>query len=153
MALVVLGFQRASIWGWIENKDSPITPFGLALTPFVLLGGAVCLGVFSVTQQRRSRRGLPVLIDPIMFGRRYLRSETQELAALHIERNLPFVAQSGAEAAVSKLEIPKVEATEIVALYERAQLLALENGALLAGIIALAGAITVLGLPKRLPEL
>ena len=141
MALVVLGFQRASIWGWIENKDSPITPFGLALTPFVVLGGAVCLG------------GLPVLIDPIMFGRRYLRSETQELAALHIERNLPFVAQSGAEAAVSKLEIPKVEATEIVALYERAQLLALQNGALVAGIIALAGAITGLGLPKRLPEL
>ncbi|CAB4753953.1 unannotated protein [freshwater metagenome] len=87
-----------------------------------------------------------------MFGRRYLRSETQELAALHIERNLPFVTQSEAEAAVSKLEIPKVEATEIVALYERAQLLALENGALLAGIIALAGAVFAFGLPRKRPE-
>ena len=321
MALVVLGFQRASIWGWIENKDSPITPFGLALTPFVIIGGAVCLGVFSVTQQRRARRDLPVLIDPQMFTRRYLRSsllstmatqtvavgllfaillylqtvlgysalasglallpmavcsfaaallwprlsrilspraisligmgslasaaavlywsvsprvsgdpfllaaallglslglltsqlsavsqgavlederssvggvhftahglgtalgpaivgtvviaglasamgglvqsaptlraETRELANLKIERNLPFVSQSEAAIAVSNLRIPKQDAAQVLALYQRAELLALENGALVAGIIALAGAVFAFGLPKKRPE-
>jgi MFS family permease len=321
MALVVLGFQRAAIWGWIENNDSPVTPLGLALTPFVVVIGAICLGVFAMTQRHRTARGLPVLVDPEMFTRRHLRpslisamaaqavavglvfaillylqtvlgytafasgiallpmavlsfiaavlwpklstkfsprtitifgmgslaaaaavlywavspaisgnpfllagallglslglltsqlsavsqsavtdaerssvggvhftahglgtalgpaiigtvviaglasamgalvqdapglrAETQQLAAVEIERNLPFVSQGEATTAVSNLGISEPEAIEIVALYEQAQLSALENGALVAGIIAVAGAACAFGLPKLRSE-
>jgi hypothetical protein len=74
------------------------------------------------------------------------------LANLRIERNLPFLSQSEAATAVSNLGIPKQDATQVLALYQRAELVALENGALVAGMIALAGAVFAFGLPKKRPD-
>ncbi len=39
-ASIVLGVLQASNWGWLAPRDSPIEPFGFALTPFVIAAGA-----------------------------------------------------------------------------------------------------------------
>jgi EmrB/QacA subfamily drug resistance transporter len=57
LALIVFGLLQASTWGWIANADSPVTPFGLALTPFVVAAGLVLLAWFFRWSERRMRRG------------------------------------------------------------------------------------------------
>lgn len=57
LGLLVYGILQASTWGWIADVDSPVTPFGLALTPFVVGTGLVFLGWFARWSQRRERRG------------------------------------------------------------------------------------------------
>ena len=42
LGAVVLGILQSSTWGLIAPKDSPVTPFGLSLTPFVIAGGGRC---------------------------------------------------------------------------------------------------------------
>jgi EmrB/QacA subfamily drug resistance transporter len=61
LGLFVYGILQASTWGWISNVDSPVTPFGLALTPFVVGAGLVVLGFFWRWSERRTRLGL----DPL----------------------------------------------------------------------------------------
>ena len=61
LGLVVFGILKASEWGWIQNSNSPITPFGLALTPFVVAAGLVVIGFFFRWSERRTRLGL----DPL----------------------------------------------------------------------------------------
>ncbi|MFO7762408.1 MAG: hypothetical protein R6V61_01595, partial [Wenzhouxiangellaceae bacterium] len=43
LGLLVVGLLQASTWGWIVSKASPVTPFGFALTPFVIAAGGVVL--------------------------------------------------------------------------------------------------------------
>ena len=61
LGLVVYGILKASEWGWIQDSNSPITPFGLALTPFVVAAGLIVLGLFIRWSERRTRLGL----DPL----------------------------------------------------------------------------------------
>lgn len=61
LGLFVYGILQASVWGWIFDKNSPVAPFGLALTPFVVGAGLVTLGVFVRWSERRERLGL----DPL----------------------------------------------------------------------------------------
>jgi EmrB/QacA subfamily drug resistance transporter len=61
LGLFVYGILQASVWGWIADKDSPVAPFGLALTPFVVGAGLVILGLFFRWSERRERLGL----DPL----------------------------------------------------------------------------------------
>jgi EmrB/QacA subfamily drug resistance transporter len=61
LGLLVYGILQASSWGWIANVDSPATPFGLALTPFVVGAGAILLGLFVRWSQRRETRGKDAL--------------------------------------------------------------------------------------------
>src|SRR5690242_16795412 len=53
LAAIVLAVLNASTWGWLEPRDSPITPFGFSLVPFLIAGGAGVLAVFSAWQRRR----------------------------------------------------------------------------------------------------
>jgi Na+/melibiose symporter-like transporter len=53
LAAIVLGVLRASSWGWVQDKNSPIAPFGFSLTPFLVAGGAGLLAVFAWWQRRR----------------------------------------------------------------------------------------------------
>jgi EmrB/QacA subfamily drug resistance transporter len=53
LAAIVLAVLNASTWGWLEPRDSPITPFGFSLTPFLIAGGAGVLAAFSAWQRRR----------------------------------------------------------------------------------------------------
>ena len=39
LGVMVLGVLQASNWGWLLPRSSPIEPFGLSLTPFVIAAG------------------------------------------------------------------------------------------------------------------
>ncbi len=62
VGLVVLGTLQSSSWGWVQPKDSPVTPFGFSLTPFVIAGGALLLWGFVQWQQRREAGGRDPLV-------------------------------------------------------------------------------------------
>ncbi|MGO4256719.1 MFS transporter [Marmoricola sp. RAF53] len=63
LGLVVLGVLQSSAWGWVKPKeDSPITPFGFSLTPFVIALGAGLLWAFTAWQARREETGRDPLV-------------------------------------------------------------------------------------------
>ena len=62
LGAVVLGILQSSTWGLIAPKDSPVTPFGLSLTPFVIAGGAALLWAFVWWQRRREATGNDPLV-------------------------------------------------------------------------------------------
>ncbi|TFG69831.1 MAG: MFS transporter, partial [Solirubrobacterales bacterium] len=62
LALVVFGVLQASNWGWLKPQASPVEPFGLALTPFVIAAGFVVLAGFRAWQRRRERVGRDPLV-------------------------------------------------------------------------------------------
>jgi Na+/melibiose symporter-like transporter len=65
LALLVFGVLQASNWGWLQPQASPVEPFGLALTPFVIAAGFVVLAGFRAWERRREDRGE----DPLLhFG-------------------------------------------------------------------------------------
>jgi MFS family permease len=55
LGLFVLGILQASTWGWLTPKDSPIEPFGFALTPLSLAAqgssGRSCAGSDTAPQR------------------------------------------------------------------------------------------------------
>ncbi len=62
LGTVVLGILQSSTWGLIAPKDSPVTPFGLSLTPFVIALGGILLWAFVVWQRRREAIGSDPLV-------------------------------------------------------------------------------------------
>jgi MFS family permease len=74
LALVVFGVLQASNWGWLRPQASPVEPFGLALTPFVIAAGFVVLAGFRAWERRREERGedpllhFALLESPILRG-------------------------------------------------------------------------------------
>ncbi|NKB41450.1 MAG: MFS transporter [Ilumatobacter sp.] len=62
LGLIVFAMLQASGWGWLAPKQSPIEPFGFALTPFVILAGGIVLWVFVRWQGHRVREGLCPLV-------------------------------------------------------------------------------------------
>jgi EmrB/QacA subfamily drug resistance transporter len=56
LGIMVLGVLQASNWGWLLPRSSPITPFGLSLTPFVIAAGALVLAGFRAWERRREER-------------------------------------------------------------------------------------------------
>ncbi|HQR28223.1 MAG TPA: MFS transporter [Nocardioides sp.] len=62
LGLVVLGVLQSSTWGVIRPNDSPVTVFGLALTPFVVGLGGVLLWSFTVWQRHREAGGRDPLV-------------------------------------------------------------------------------------------
>jgi MFS family permease len=62
LGLIVFGVLQASNWGWLVPRNSPLEPFGLSLTPFVIGAGAVLLGAFRSWERRlEDRGGEPIL--------------------------------------------------------------------------------------------
>jgi EmrB/QacA subfamily drug resistance transporter len=57
LALIVFGVLQASNWGWLAPRDSPVEPFGFALTPFVVAAGALVLAGFRAWERRREEHG------------------------------------------------------------------------------------------------
>lgn len=57
LAVLVFGVLQASNWGWLHPHNSPITPFGFSLTPFVLAGAGLLLAGFVSWERRREARG------------------------------------------------------------------------------------------------
>lgn len=62
LGLIVLGTLQSSVWGWIMPKNSPVEPFGFALTPFVIGAGGVLVWGFVRWQRRRERVGSDPLV-------------------------------------------------------------------------------------------
>jgi EmrB/QacA subfamily drug resistance transporter len=62
LGLIVLGVLQSSTWGWLQPKDSPITPFGFALTLFVIAAGAMLIWAFVAWQQHREATGKDPLV-------------------------------------------------------------------------------------------
>jgi EmrB/QacA subfamily drug resistance transporter len=57
LAVLVFGVLQASNWGWLVPHNSPITPFGFSLTPFVLAAAGLLLAGFVSWERRREARG------------------------------------------------------------------------------------------------
>src|SRR4051794_29798552 len=55
LGVMVLGVLQASNWGWLLPRSSPIEPFGLSLTPFVIAAGALILAAFRAWERRREQ--------------------------------------------------------------------------------------------------
>jgi EmrB/QacA subfamily drug resistance transporter len=53
LGLFVLGVLESSTWGWVKPKDSPVSPFGLSLTLYVMAAGAVLIWGFVTWQRHR----------------------------------------------------------------------------------------------------
>ena len=62
LGLIVLGVLQSSTWGWVQPKDSPIEPFGFALTLFVIALGAVLVWAFVAWQRHREAIGTDPLV-------------------------------------------------------------------------------------------
>lgn len=98
LGLVVVAMLQASSWGWMTPKRSPLEPFGLALTPFVLLAGTVVLWAFVQWQRSRTRLGRDPLVQLSLLSLRPLRAGlacflSQSLILLGIFFTLPLYLQ------------------------------------------------------------
>jgi EmrB/QacA subfamily drug resistance transporter len=84
LGLIVLGVLQSSTWGWIQPKNSPFTPFGFALTPFVVMAGALVLWAFVRWQHRRERFGRDPLVHLALLKVAALRSGLQTFLAQNL---------------------------------------------------------------------
>ena len=57
LGAIVLGILQSTTWGLIAPKDSPVTPFGLSLAPFVIALGGILLWGFVAWQRHREASG------------------------------------------------------------------------------------------------
>ena len=84
LGLIVFAMLQASIWGWIQPKDSPVEPFGFALTPFVIAAGGVVLWLFVKWQHRREASGTDPLVHVGLFRITPLRAGLQAMLAQNL---------------------------------------------------------------------
>ena len=84
LALIVFGVLQASTWGWLLPRNSPIEPFGLSLTPFMIAAGALVLAAFRAWQRRREEGGQDPLIHFRLFSIQSLRGGVSMLLAQNL---------------------------------------------------------------------
>jgi EmrB/QacA subfamily drug resistance transporter len=74
IAAIVYAVLSASSWGWLAPRNSPVAPFGFALTPFVIAGGVLLLAGFRAWERRRETHGEEPLVHFRLFEIAPLRS-------------------------------------------------------------------------------
>jgi EmrB/QacA subfamily drug resistance transporter len=84
LGMIVYATLQASTWGWMSPKDSPVEPFGFALTPFVVAGGALLLWAFVGWQRRRERVRRDPLVHVGLFRVVPLRAGLQSMLAQNL---------------------------------------------------------------------
>ena len=67
LGLVVFGILKAGTWGVVMPKPDAPEWFGLSPVIWLIVGGAVVLGLFLIWEQRRLDRGQGALLDPKML--------------------------------------------------------------------------------------
>ena len=73
LGMIVYGVLRAGTWGLVQPKPEAPEWFGLSPVVWLILGGAVVIGVFMQWENRRLARGQAALIDPAMLDNLRLR--------------------------------------------------------------------------------
>jgi Na+/melibiose symporter-like transporter len=84
LGLVVFAMLQASIWGWLQPKDSPVEPFGFALTPFVIAAGGLVLWAFVRWQHWREDKGTDPLVHIALFRITPLRAGLQAMLSQNL---------------------------------------------------------------------
>ncbi len=84
LGLIVFGLLQAGTWGWLVPKASPITPFGFALTPFMIAAGGLVLRLFVGWQRRRERTGADPLVHLDLLRIPALRAGLQSFLAQNL---------------------------------------------------------------------
>ncbi|HEY7256342.1 MAG TPA: MFS transporter [Solirubrobacterales bacterium] len=84
LGLIVFGVLQASNWGWLIPRNSPIEPFGLSLTPFVVGAGALLLAGFRAWERRLEERGSEPLLHFDLLGIPALRGGVAMLLAQNL---------------------------------------------------------------------
>lgn len=84
LGIMVFGVLNASVWGWLQPKDSPFTVFGFAATPFVVAGGGVLLYLFVKWQGFREARGTDPLVHLGLFRVTPLRAGLQAMLSQNL---------------------------------------------------------------------
>jgi MFS family permease len=80
LGLIVFAILRSSVWGFVQPRtpptigDTEITPLGLSVVPFMVLGGLALLWAFVAWQERRGRVGRDQLLDTSLLGISQLRA-------------------------------------------------------------------------------
>ncbi|MBY5162791.1 MFS transporter [Salsipaludibacter albus] len=98
LGTMVLAVLRASTWGWLQPRQSPVEPFGFALTPFVVLAGALLVWAFVRWQRRREAHEQDPLVHLDLLGVPALRSGlvglfSQNLVLMGVFFGLPLYLQ------------------------------------------------------------
>lgn len=74
LGLIVFGVLQSSTWGWVQPRNSPVTPFGFSLTLFVIAAGIGLLAAFVRWQRHRVATGEDPLVRLELFRIATLRS-------------------------------------------------------------------------------
>ncbi len=74
LGVLVFGVIQASNWGWLAPRDSPIEPFGFALTPFVVAAGGLIIAGFAAWEHRRIERDEEPLVHLALMRPPVMRS-------------------------------------------------------------------------------
>ncbi len=74
VGLIVYGALQSSQWGVVSPRNSPVEPFGFALTPFVVAAGFVLIYAFVRWSQNREANGKDALVRLALFENRPVRS-------------------------------------------------------------------------------
>ncbi len=98
LGLGVLAVLQSSSWGLLVPRSSPVEPFGLSLTPFVLALGGVLIWMLVRWTARRERRGEDPLVHLSLLGVPPLRSGlmgllTQNLVLMGVFFVVPLYLQ------------------------------------------------------------
>ncbi len=84
LSLIVFGVLQSSNWGWLEPRDSPVEPFGFALTPFVIAAGGLVLWGFRAWERHREEAGREPLVHFRLLGIPILRGGLVMLLAQNL---------------------------------------------------------------------
>jgi MFS family permease len=90
MGLVVFGILKISTWGFLKPTGAltiggtEITPFGLSVVPFLILGGLIVLGAFARWEHRVERGGGVPLLRPDLLRVPQLRAGSTTLVAMYL---------------------------------------------------------------------
>jgi EmrB/QacA subfamily drug resistance transporter len=84
LGIAVFGVLQASNWGWLAPRGSPVEPFGLSLTPFVIALGLAILAGFRAWERRREERGEDPLVHLGLLSIPRLRSGVSMLVVQNL---------------------------------------------------------------------
>ena len=129
LGLIVYGVLQASAWGWLVDKNSPVTPFGLALTPFVVGAGVVVLLLFVRWSERREAAGADPLfrlglldVPPLRVGLQMFLAQNLILMGVFFSIPLYLQVVQGLDALDTGLRMLPVSVTMFVTSFVGARL-------------------------------